>query len=175
MKAGPSIERQKAAMLSVGLNPDDALGQVYLDDRNAAIASLAPGDELVVASAECLGHPESDVLEALADIGARSAAVFDVEAAQRVEWHPSAQMALLFAVRAGSEARKAIAARARRSRVASGNLGGVPAIEWDREAIGKLRAMFEAGEARQRMADALGVSRATVQRKLRELGLIASK
>lgn len=172
MKAGMSIKDQKTAMRTAGLDPDDPNGPVFQDERDEAIASLEQGDELAVASAECLGHPESDVLVALAAIGARGGAVLNLSTSERIVWHPDAQAALEFATRAGSEARKAIAAKARRARAESGSMGGLPAIEWDQAKLDKLKAMFSAGDGRQAMADALGVSRATIQRKLRELGLV---
>lgn len=167
--AGMTVKAQKAALSSIGLDVTDKYGPVYLDDRNQAIASLEAGDVLAIASASCLGHPESDVLAALEAVGRRGAVVLDVETGETVKWHPDAQAPLAFAVRAGSTSRKAIAAKARAARAATGNYGQKP-FEWDRKTTDQLKSMLKSGElTRQGIADELGVSRATLQRKLREM------
>jgi len=72
-------------------------------------------------------------------------------------------------MRAGSYSRKAIAAKARAARAATGNYGQ-KRFDWDRMATDQLKGMLKSGElTRQGMAEELGVSRATLQRKLREM------
>lgn len=170
MGAGLSVKDQRAALSAAGLDVTDEYGPVYLDDRDAAIASLMKDDELVVASASCLGHPEHDILFALAAIGERGATVLDLEAETTIPWNPDTQAAVDFAIRGGTATRNAVAAKARRARAESGNLGGLPPVQWDRKKLSALKQMDQVGElTRQQMADKLGVSRATLQRKLAEL------
>lgn len=175
MGVGLSVKDQRAALSAAGLDMADEYGSVYLDDRDAAIASLMQGDKLVVASAACLGHPEHDILAALSAIGARGATVMDLETQTTIPWNPDAQAAVDFSIRGGTATRNAVAAKARRARTASGNLGGIPAVDWDQTKLKKLREMFDQNTPRQKMADMLGVSRPTLQRKLRDLGLVGSK
>ena len=48
--------------------------------------------------------------------------------------------------------------------------GGKPSFEWDAATVKRLKALDAAGElSREQIAKELGCSRATVQRKLREL------
>lgn len=175
MGAGLSIEDQRAALSAAGLNVAEEDGPVYLDDRDAAIASLTEGDKLVVASAACLGHPEHDILAALSAVGKRGATVMDLETETTIPWNPDTQAAVDFSIRGGTATRNAVAAKARRARAASGNLGGIPAVKWDQAKLKKLRDMFHQNTPRQEMADLLGISRPTLQRKLRDLGLVGSK
>lgn len=165
-KAGPSIERQRGMLLTAGIGES---GPVFIDDRDAAIASLLSGDTLVVATAACLGTTASDVLTALAAIGAAGASVMDAEANERIIWHPDAQRVAEFANRADSQNRQAIAAKMRKARALSGHLGQEP-IPWDKEKLSDLMDMLASGIlTRKQMADSLGISRSTLQRKLREL------
>lgn len=174
MGAGLSVKDQRAALSAAGLDVESEYGPVYLDDRDAAIASLMEGDQLLVASAACLGHPEHDILAALSAIGALGATVMDLETQTTIPWSPDAQAAVDFSIRGGTATRNAVAAKARRARASSGNLGGIPAVEWDKDKLKKLRDMFDQNTPRQKMADLLGVSRPTLQRKLRELGLVGN-
>lgn len=105
---------------------DDPYGPVYIDERDAAIASLAPGDVLVIAEPSCLGTTASDVLETLSQIGARSARVLDLSNDTMVGWHPDAQAPLDFAVEAGHASRVAQARKMRKAR-AAWNKKGQPA------------------------------------------------
>lgn len=175
MRVGLSVKDQRSALSAAGLDSADECSPVYLDDRDAAIASLKEGDQLVVASAACLGHPEHDILAALSAIGERGATVMDLETQTTIPWSADVQAAVDFSIRGGTATRNAVAAKARRARAASGNLGGIPAVEWDQTKLTKLREMFDNNTPRQKMADILGVSRPTLQRKLRDLGLVGSK
>jgi DNA invertase Pin-like site-specific DNA recombinase len=137
-KAGPSLEDQKKALASAGIDDFGEYGPVYVDElpkrrsgpvlpqRADAIRSLEAGDELVVASAARLGASAGDVLDAMQEIAKRQAAVYDVETGQRIEWHPYAIAVIEFARRAESESRKEIAAKMRQRREASGKIGGAP-------------------------------------------------
>lgn len=169
MVAGMSIRKQKGDLSAAGFDFDDEYVPVHLDDRDAAIASMAPGDVLVVASASCLGYPEHDILSALAEIGRRGASVLDLETGEEIQWHPEMQKVADFAERGGSATRKAIAAKARKARVESGNLGGVPAADRGPQQTKRLKAMLAEGKlSRKEMAQELGMSRATLQRWLRD-------
>ncbi len=169
MGAGISLAKQKAALSSAGLDVADEFGPVYVDDREAAIGSLMEGDVLAVATAACLGHPEHDILAALAEVGKRRATVLDLETGEEVAIHPDAEKAMKFAIRGGTSTRHAVAAKARKARAASGNLGGKQPVDWDRKKLDQIEEMLADGITRQAMADKLGISRATLQRKLREM------
>lgn len=165
---GPSINQQKAALAAAGIDVDDPYGPVYIDEREAAIASLAPGDELVIAEPSCLGTTAADALVALSQIGARSAKVLDLASGTAIDWHPDAQAPLEFAVEAGRASVAARARKMRKARAASGNLGQAP-FEWTKAKISELRRLELDGTTREEQAKALGCSRATLQRKLREM------
>lgn len=164
--AGMTNKAQKAALAAVGLDDFSDTGPVFVDDRDKALAALAPGDVLVVASAACLGTTSSDVLAALAEITRHKASVLEVASGMVVSCPPDALPALDFANRADSENKKAIAAKARRAR-AAGRMNQWPG--WDAARIKRLKEMASEGVlSRDEMAKELGTSRATVQRKLRE-------
>lgn len=169
MGAGTSLAKQKVALASAGLDVADEFGSVYVDDREAAISSLMEGDVLAVTTAACLGHPEHDILAALAEVGKRGATVLDLETNEEVAIHPDAERAMAFAIRGGTSTRHAVAAKARKARAASGNLGGKQPVRWDRKKLNQVEEMLANGMPRQEMADKLGISRATLQRKLREM------
>ena len=169
MGAGMDLAKQRAALAAAGLDVHDEFAPVYLDDRDAAISSLLSGDVLAVATASCLGHPEHDILDALSEIGKRGASVLDLETGDEVKIHPSATMAMEFAIRGGTETRQAVAAKARKARSATGNFGGKQAVDWNGTKLKRLRDMLSEGMAREAMAKEFGISRATLQRKIREL------
>lgn len=166
--AGPTIKAQQAALAAIGLDDFSEAGPVFVDDRKAALTILAPGDVLVVASAACLGTTSSDVLTVLAEVSRRRASVLDAATGIIVSCPPAVLPALDFANRADSENKRAIAAKARRERAASGRVNQWPG--WDAKRIKRLMDMEAEGTlSRDEMAAELGTSRATVQRKLREL------
>lgn len=169
-KTGQSRKCQRAALEAVGLTDFDDQGPVYENDREAAINSLLEGDVLVISEPSRLGVSAVDVMAALEAVGARGASVMRADTGETITWSPDAQRVISFAVEAESVNRKDIAANARKARAASGNLGGLPPVLWDRKKLTALEEMDRAGElTRQQMADKLGVSRATLQRKLAEL------
>lgn len=165
---GITINQQKAALAAAGLNVDDSSGYVYFDDRKAAIASLEPGDELVIAEPACLGTTGPDALEAIADIGKRSAKIRDLSSGRIIAWHPDAQSPLDFATEVGRASRAATIQKMRMARSDSGNLGQAP-FEWTAQKIKDLRRLEGEGVSRVKQAQALGCSRATLQRKIRQL------
>lgn len=65
--------------------------------------------------------------------------------------------------------RAAAIAKMRAARAESGNLGGIPAVEWGPKQAKMLREMLAQGISRDDMARRLKVSRSTLQRKLREM------
>jgi len=169
-KTGQTKEQQQDALRSAGITDFDDLGPVYVDDREAAISSLTDGDVLVVSEPSRLGVSAVDVLSALEMIGARGGSVMRADTGETLDWTPKALEVIAFAVEAESVNRSQIAANARKARAASGNLGGLPAVEWTIKKMNELNAMLESGElTRQQMAERLGVSRATLQRKLAEM------
>ena len=168
MPGGISIKAQKASLASAGLDVDDPNGPVYIDDRDAAIASLEAGDELVIAEPACLGTTGPDALEAIAEIGRRAATVLDLASGTTVAWHPDAQAPLDFANAVGRASRMAQAKKMRKARAASGNFGQSP-FEWTAQKIKRLRQLESEGASREAQAKALGCSRATLQRKVREM------
>ncbi|WP_299551589.1 hypothetical protein [uncultured Tateyamaria sp.] len=165
---GLTIEQQKGALASAGLDVSDLSRSVFIGDRAAAISSLNARDELVIAEPACLATNAADALQALAEIGSRSASVIDLSSGTAIAWHPDAQAVLDFAVAADRAARSAKAAQMRKGRLASGNLGQAP-FDWTPERLAKLRQLEKEGETRKAQAEALGCSRATLQRKLREM------
>ncbi|MEO1564175.1 MAG: hypothetical protein AAFR98_12125 [Pseudomonadota bacterium] len=165
---GISVKAQKAALSTAGLDVDDPYGPVYIDDRDAAIASLEAGDELVIAEPACLGTTGPDALEAIAEIGRRSATVLDLSSGTTVAWHPDAQAPLDFANAVGRASRIAQAKKMRKARAASGNFGQAP-FEWTAQKLKKLRQLENEGASREAQAKALGCSRATLQRKIRNM------
>lgn len=169
-KSLPSIKAQRNALGAGGFDLSDPYVPIYSDDeRQAAIMALQPGDMLVVASAACLGGSVRDVCDAAVAIGRRGGSILDLETGDTIT--PSAQeiMVVDFAVRAENAIREATGKLMRKARAASGNLGGITAVEWDKSKLDRLRVMIEDGETRSAMADELGVSQATLYRKLREL------
>jgi len=167
---GISIKDQKAALSAAGLDVVNPCGPVYVDDRSAAIASLKPGDELVIAEPACLGTTGPDALEAIAEIGKRSAKILDLSSGATVVWHPDAQAPLDFANEVGRASRMAQSKKMRKARAKSGNLGQTP-FEWTAQKLKKLRELEKKGVSREEQARALGCSRATLQRKIREMAL----
>lgn len=169
-KTGQSQKQQQAALEKVGITEFGDFDPVYFNDRAAAIASLHSGDVLVVSEPSRLGVSAVDVMRALEAIGARGATVMRADTGKTLEWSPDAQKVIVFAVEAESQNRKDIAARARKVRAEKGITGGVPSVDWTDKKISTLKAMEKAGDlTRQQMADELGISRATLQRKLAEL------
>ncbi|OBY26765.1 winged helix-turn-helix transcriptional regulator [Leisingera sp. JC1] len=167
-KSGPTLRSQKAALRAAGLDVDDPFGPVHSEDREVAIASLEPGDVLVVASASCLGFSARDVLEALSEIGKRGSSVLDLDTSETVSIHPDAVPALEFAARAESSSRAAALSRARQARRESGNLGQKP-FEWSAEKIHTILQMRGEGATNAQISEAVGASIATLNRKIREL------
>lgn len=167
--AAMTMRKQIAEMRKAGFDMDDEFAPVFRDDRDIAIASLDAGDVLVVASAACLGTVASDVLSALEGIGKRGATVHDLSTGQTLAWNEQTQENLEFAMRADHENRKAHMARMRKARAAGGKLGGIPAVEWDAAKMKALHSGLAEGLSRDDLAKRLGISRATLQRKLREM------
>jgi DNA invertase Pin-like site-specific DNA recombinase len=169
-KTGQTQRQQQAALVKVGITEFGDFDPVYVNDRDTAIASLHEGDVLVVSEPSRLGVSAVDVMGALQAIGERGATVMRADTGKTLEWSPDAQKVIAFAVEAESTNRKEIAARARKVRAEKGITGGIPSVEWTPAKVSKLKAMDKAGElTRQQMADELGISRATLQRKLAEL------
>lgn len=167
---GQTRKQQQDALCKAGIAEFDDLGPVYVNDRDAAIASLIEGDILVVSEPSRLGVSAVDVLSALEQIGDRGAKVMRADTGETLDWTRKAQKVISFAVEAESVNRKQIAANARKARAASGHLGGIPAVEWSREKVRELKTMLESGEyTRQQMAERLGISRATLQRKIADM------
>lgn len=169
-KTGQTLKQQQAALGKVGITEFGDFDPVYVDDRDAAIASLNNGDVLVVSEPSRLGVSAADVMGALQAVGERGGAVMRADTGKTLEWSPDAQKVIAFAVEAESQNRKEIAARARKVRAEKGITGGIPSIDWTASKLAKLKQMDKAGDlTRQQMADELGISRATLQRKLAEL------
>lgn len=165
---GITIKQQKVALAAAGLDVDDPFGPVYIDDRDAAIASLQVGDLFVIAEPACLGTTGPDALEAMSEIGRRGASVYDLSSNATIAWHPDAQAPLDFATEVGRASRAAQAKKMRKARAKSGNLGQA-AFEWTPQRMKDLRRMEDEGLSREKQAKALGCSRATLQRKVREM------
>jgi DNA invertase Pin-like site-specific DNA recombinase len=166
-KTGQTKSQQQAALRKSGITQAE---HIHVDDRDAAIASLHRGDVLVVSEPSRLGVSAVDVMSALQAIGERGGSVMRADTGQALEWSADAQKVISFAVEADSKNRKEIAAYARKVRAEKGITGGIPSVEWTPAKLSKLKAMDEAGDlTRQQMADKLGISRATLQRKLAEL------
>lgn len=167
--AGPGEKTQRAALKGAGITDFRKVGPGAEDARDVAIEALGRGDVLVVASPGCLGTTASDVLAVLAQITRREASVMDASTGEMVVCPSEALPALDFANRADSENRRAIAAKARRARAETGRMNQWPG--WTEDRVKRLKSMAADGRmTRDEMADDLGVSRSTVQRKLREIG-----
>lgn len=167
---GPSKLDQEASLRDAGLSDFSELGPVYVDDRDAAIQSLVSDDVLVVADPSRLGVSTLDVMTALVAIGERGAAVMRADTKELLSWSPEAQRVVEFAVEADSTNRKIIAANARRALKESGKPRGKPAVVWNADKLALLKKLDQDGElTREQMAGQLGISRATLQRKLAEL------
>jgi DNA invertase Pin-like site-specific DNA recombinase len=162
---GPSAECQRTALLRNGVTEE----HIVVDDRKAAVSKLSDGDLLVVMAPECFGYPEHDILAGLADVGRRGAVLYDLQSNKRIEWSPAVDPIYAYALQGGSQGRKNIMEHARTERTKTGSFGGIPPISWTDKMIADLRRMADAKVPRQEIADHLGVSRATVQRKLREI------
>lgn len=169
-ETGPNRKSQERALNEVGITDFSEYGPVYVDDRNAAIQSLAEGDILVVSEPSRLGVSMPDIVGALKSIGEHGASVMRADTKETVSWSPDTQKVIEFAVEADSTNRKIIAANARRALDKSGKPRGLPAVQWDTKKLAMLKQMDESGGfTRQQIADKLKVSRATLQRKLAEL------
>lgn len=167
--AATSIRKQITAMRAAGFDMDDPHERVFKDDRDFAITALTPGDELVVATAACLGTVASDVLGILRAVAERGAVIRVLDDDVLLSFTPETQAALDVAMKADHENRKASIAKMRKARAESGNLGGIPPVEWGPKQAKMLKDMLADGVSRQDMAKRLKVSVSTLQRKLREL------
>ncbi|GGB09165.1 hypothetical protein GCM10011491_41410 [Brucella endophytica] len=181
-KAGPSIDEQKQALKSAGIEDFSEYGPVYVDEiprgrnepalpqRDNAIRSLEAGDVLVIASAARLGSSEGDVLQAMKAIGERSAVIYDVKTGETIVCHPDAIKVLEYAQKAESENRKEIAQKMRRAREASGRVGGPPEkLGGDRLREAK-RLWEESSLSKGEIAKKFGVTVRTLYRRLGDRG-----
>lgn len=181
-KAGPSLESQQAALRSAGLDDFSEYGPVYVDqvvggrraselpERENAVRSLEPGDELVVSSAARLGTSVSDVVAVLQEVGRKDAAVFDVETGAVIRWHPDALQVIEYAQRADSANRKEIAEKMRQKRVATGRLGGAPGRKWKVSEKRAQELWDDLSRSNQSVAEEVGTSVPTLYRRLGERG-----
>lgn len=181
-KAGPSLEDQQKALVSAGIDDFSDYGPVYVDEvpkrRNAptlpqryeAIRSLEAGDELVVSNASRLGTSAGDVLDAMRAIADRRAALYDAETGETVVWHPDATKVIEFARRAEGENRKEIAAKMRRSREASGKIGGAPEKLSGAALKEAKRLWADATLSSAQVAEQIGVNVRTLYRRLGDRG-----
>jgi DNA invertase Pin-like site-specific DNA recombinase len=166
--AATSIKQQREAMRAAGFNLDDPLERVFCDDRAFAIAALDKGDELVVATAACLGTVASDVLGVLRDVAARGAAIRILDDNAILSFPPEAEAALDAAMKADHANRKSRIAEMRKARRESGKMGGKAPVEWGPKQIAEVARLESQGQTRDEIAKALGMGRATLMRRLRE-------
>lgn len=167
---GLSEAEQRSALEAVGITGLDNESAIFIDDREAAIDVLAAGDVFVVSDPGRVGSGAIDVMKALQEIAARGAAIMRADSGEVFSWSPDATRILNFTVEAAGQTRKEIAANARRVKAENNIPGGIPAFDWTPEIVAKLNGWIDEGiKTRQEMADELGVSRSTVQRKLAEL------
>lgn len=167
--AAISLETQQAAMQAAGFNIDDPHEHLFCDDRDIAIAALNTDDELVVASAACLGSVASDVLGVIKAVSERGGAIRVLDLDMVVVFSPEAQAALDVAMQADHANRKASIAIMRKARNESGKLGGKKPVEWGPKQVAQIKEMEAQGKTRDEIAKALHVSRSTLMRKLREI------
>lgn len=169
-KTGQSQSDQHAALTKVGVTAIDGFDPVYVDDRDTAIESLLKGDVLVISEPSRLGVSVVDIMGALQAIGERGCTVMRADTGKTLEWSSDVQKVIAFAVEADSKNRKEIAAWARKIRAEKGITGGIPSVDWTVDKVSILMAMNKSGDlTRQQMADELGISRSTLQRKLAEI------
>lgn len=166
--AATSINQQKEAMRAAGFKLDDPLERIFCDDRTFAIAALDEGDELVVATAACLGTVASDVLGVIRDVAARGASVRILDGETVLSFGPEAQAALDAAMNADRDNRKARVAAMRKAGRVLGKTGGKTPVEWGAKQIAEVKRLEALGKNRDEIAEALGMSRATLMRRLRE-------
>lgn len=182
-RAGPSLEVQKEALRSAGITDFSEFGPVYVDEipkgrritglpeRDAAIRSLLPGDELVVASASRLGTSASDVLAAIQRIGAKEAVILDAETGETISWHPDALKVAEYARRAERANRSEITAKMSLKRAESGKLGGAPTKKW-KVSQKRAREMWnDPTRSASEVAELVGISVPTLYRRFGERGL----
>lgn len=181
-KAGPSLEDQQEALRSVGVDDFSEFGPVYVDliargsrigdlpERARAIQSLEPGDELVVSNAARLGTTLADVLAVLQEVGRQDAVVLDVETGETIRWHPDAMAVVGFAQRADRYNRQEIAAKMRKERVASGQLGSRPVKEWNMTEKAARLLWADLTKTAAEVAAQVGASVPTLYRRLGDRG-----
>ena len=166
--AATSIKDQKDALRSAGFDLDDPHDRVFVDNREYAIAALDSGDELVVATAACLGTVASDALGVIRDVAARGASVRVLDGETLLSFGPDAQAALDVAMSADHDNRKARIAAMRKAGRAQGKTGGKAPVEWGEKQIKEVERLESQGKTRNEIAKALNISRATLMRRLRE-------
>lgn len=164
-----TVKEQKVAMREAGFDVDNPHERVFLDDRDTAIVALEAGDELVVATAACLGTVASDVLGVMRDVSAREASVRVLDENTLLTFGADAQAALNVAMKADNANRKARLAIMRKAGREQGKTGGKAPIPWGKEQIEKVEVLEAQGKTREEIAKALGMSRPTLMRRLREL------
>lgn len=163
---GPSVAEQTAALLAFGIAEEN----IFLD-REALVDRLQVGLEVVVSDPSRAGTSGVDVLKFLELLGSNGASLVRADTGATLAWSPDAQRLLAFAIEAESTNRRDIAANARDRKKAEGlPPGGKEPVEWTEAKLALLKEMDVAGDlTRDEMAKRLGVSRSTLQRKLREM------
>ena len=159
---------QKKALRKAGFDVDAPYDRVFLDDRDVALAALDAGDEIVVATAACLGTVASDVLGVLRDVSARDARVRVLDENTLLSFGTDTQAALDIAMKADSANRKARIAIMRKAGRDQGKTGGKPPLEWGKKQIERVNELEAQGKTRDEIAKDLGMSRPTLMRRLRE-------
>lgn len=167
--AATTIEEQKAAMQEAGFSLDDPYEKVFIDNREQAISALVSGDEMLVATAACLGTVASDVLSVIRDVSARDARIRVLDDDTVLTFGPEAQKALDVAMKADNANRKARIAIMRKAGREQGKTGGKAPVEWGKKQIERVKALEAQGKTRDEIAKDLGMSRPTLMRRLREL------
>lgn len=164
-----TVKEQKAAMRAAGFDIDDPHERVFFDDRDTAIVALEAGDELAVATAACLGTVASDVLGVIRDVSAREASIRVLDDNTLLTFGAEAQAALDVAMKADNANRKARLAVMRKAGREQGKTGGKAPVPWGKKQIETVKVLESQGKTRDEIAKALGMGRATLMRRLREL------
>ncbi|GAA5666031.1 hypothetical protein Brsp07_04540 [Brucella sp. NBRC 14130] len=177
-KSGPGQGAQRAALAAAGIDEDGTVfvekapkgrrkpNEDALPQRTAAINGLAPGDELVIANAACLGTSLADLLTALVAIGERQAMVRDAASGQLVRWHPDVMETVAFLERAEIGRNRNLTALMRTAKEESGVHGGKPP-KFTAEQLSEARALWEDERLTgQQVASRTGISYRTLYREL---------
>lgn len=121
-KGLPAETDQRAALIEKGAEPDE-MAEAWmqkgkpkpgeLPQRDYMLGALREGDEVWIARPAIIGASEPDILNFLAAVTERGAALYIASEDRRYRWHPDTADALRLVAAAKADERDAVMAKAR--------------------------------------------------------------